>query len=95
MVLSFAQNHLCMMLCVDKNNKGRWMPALNFDGHKQAQTRILQQENFEGKDKMQNELAGFTFVHLLSKESTISGRLAVVLGDVAMKRVFLREEQIL
>jgi hypothetical protein len=88
-LLSFAKQHLCM-LHVDKR---RWMPALIFDGYDQAQTSLSQLENFEGKDKMQDELAGFLIVRSLSNQS-ISGRLAVVLGDMMMKRVILGEEQI-
>ena len=92
LLLSFAKQHLRMVL-VDTNDEGRWMPALIFDGYDQAQTSLSQRENFEGKDKMQDELAGFLIVRSLSKQS-ISGRLAVVLGDMTMKRVILGEEQI-
>jgi hypothetical protein len=95
-LLSFAKQHLRMLLVVpvDTNHEGRWMPALIFDGYNQAQTNLMEIENFEGKTKMQNELAQFMIVRSLLEQS-ISGRLAVVLGDVTIKRVILAEEQII
>jgi hypothetical protein len=63
-LLSFAKQHLCMLLVVpvDTNHEGRWMPALIFDGYNQAQTNLMEIENFEGKTKKQNELAQFMIV---------------------------------